>query len=137
MENNNFKINCDIHKVNEDEHLVFAWASVNSVNGELVTDSQGDVIPDEELEKAAYDYVLNSRRAGEMHVRKRDIGEIVESIVFSKTKQDLLGIDLGKTGWFIGFKIYDEEVWDMIKKGDYPMLSIGGRGVREKIDDPE
>lgn len=137
MENDNFYIKCDIHKADEDNHLVFAWASVNSVNGELITDTQGDVITDEELEKAAYDYVLTSRKAGEMHVRKRGIGEIVESIVFTKDKQELLGIDLGKTGWFVGFKIYDDDVWDMIKKGEYPMMSIGGRGIREKIDDPE
>ena len=136
MSEENFSINCDIHKVDDDQRLVFAWASVNSVNGELLVDTQGDIISDEELEKAAYNYVLNSRIAGELHIRK-GVGRLVESIVFSKAKQEALGIDLGKTGWFVGFKIDDDELWDTIKKGEYPMMSIGGSGRREEINEEE
>lgn len=136
MSENKFNIQCEINKVDEDKHLVFAWASVIEKDGKVLVDHQGDTISEEELEKAAYDYVLNSRDGGFMHIKK-GIGTLVESIVFTKQKQEALGIDLGQVGWFVGFVINDESVWEGIKKGDYPMLSIGGRGIREKIEDDE
>lgn len=134
MENENFNINCNIHKVDEEQKIIFAWASVIEKNGEPIVDRQGDVISEPDLENAVYDYVINSRRGGEMHVRK-DAGTLVESIVFTKEKQNLLGIDLGMVGWFVGIKINDDNVWKRVKDGTYSMLSIGGKGMRSKIEE--
>lgn len=129
-----FSVAVPITKVGtDDERLVFGWASVSTEGGRLVTDVQGDQIEPSELEKAAYRYVLKSRQAGEMHVRKTGIGDLVESIVFTKAKQDALGIDLGREGWWVGFKIHDDEVWKAIKKGEYSAFSIGGRGTRVPV----
>lgn len=136
MTNANFNVECEINKVDDDKHLIFAWASVIEKNGEPVVDSQGDIISSDELEKAVYQYVIESRDAGEMHFRK-GVGTLVESIVFTKEKQEALGIDLGKVGWFVGFQISDNDVWEKVKKGEYLMLSIGGRGIREEINDHE
>ncbi|MCM1497291.1 MAG: XkdF-like putative serine protease domain-containing protein [Clostridium sp.] len=136
MDKTKFNVNCEINKLDDDKRLVFAWASVIEKNGEPVVDLQGDVISSDELEQAVYNYVIDSRDAGEMHFRK-GVGTLVESIVFTKEKQEALGIDLGKVGWFVGFKITDDQVWESVKKGKYAMLSIGGRGVREKIDEEE
>ena len=116
-------------KIDEDERLVFGWFSVVEQGGELVKDTQGEYIEPRELEKAAYDYVLDARLAGEGHVRK-GVGQLVESIVFTMEKQEALGIDLGCIGWWGGFHIDDDSVWDKIKKGEYPMFSIGGTGTR-------
>jgi hypothetical protein len=126
-----FKKEFDISKIDEDKKVVFAWASVIEENGEILIDKQGDYILEEDLEDAAYGFVLNSRNAGEMHIKKSGVGRLVESIVFTKQKQQALGIDLGKVGWFVGFKIDDDNVWDKIKKGNYPMMSIGGKGIRQ------
>ena len=119
----------EIKKIDEDERLVFGWFSVVEQNGELIKDSQGDFIEPDQLEKAAYDFVLDARIAGEGHVRK-GVGQLVESIVFTKEKQEVLGIDVGCIGWWGGFHIDDDNVWDKIKKGEYPMFSIGGTGTR-------
>lgn len=134
MEKENFKLNCDIHKLDDDKKLIFAWASVIEKDGQPIVDRQGDIIDSDDLEEAVYDYVINSRKGGEMHIRE-DAGTLVESIVFTKEKQELLGIDLGLVGWFVGIKIQDDNVWKRIKDGTYSMLSIGGRGLREKIEE--
>jgi hypothetical protein len=119
----------EIKKIDEDERMVFGWFSVVEKDGELIKDSQDDYIEPMELEKAAYSYVLDARIAGDSHVRK-GVGQLVESIVFTKEKQEALGIDLGHVGWWGGFHINDDNVWDKIKKGEYPMFSIGGTGTR-------
>lgn len=118
-----------IKKIDEDERLVFGWFSVVEKDGKLIKDSQDDYIEPAQLEKAAYSYVLDARLAGDSHIRK-GVGQLVESIVLTKEKQDALGIDLGFVGWWGGFHINDNEVWDKIKKGVYPMFSIGGTGQR-------
>jgi hypothetical protein len=127
-----FRLLADISKVDAEQQVVFGWFSVVEENGAPVVDSQGDVIAPAELEKAAYDFVLDARVAGEMH-KRIGVGRLVESMVFTKEKQDLLGIDLGKIGWWGGFKIDDPEVWDAVKIGKYRAFSIGGRAKQEEI----
>ena len=117
---------------NVEKGLVFGWFSIIEKDGKSVVDKQGDVIDSETLENAAYDFVLNARVSGEMHVNK-NVGQLIESMYFSKEKQDALGIDLKKIGWWGGFQINDPEVKKKIKKGIYPSFSIEGIGTREEI----
>ena len=124
-------------KVDEDKKLVFGWASIiKDSEGKILLDRQDDFIDDEEeLEKSAYSYVLNSRDGGEMHIN-RGVSTMVESVVFSKEKQQALGIPEGTVpvGWWIGFKVNDDRVWDQVKKGDYSGFSVHGTGQRQKTD---
>jgi hypothetical protein len=124
----------DVVKLDAEAKQVFGWASVVERNGELVIDKQNDIIEPAELEAAAYDFVLNSRSQGDMHDRA-NVGRMIESMVFTREKQDVLGIDLGKVGWFVGFQVDDSELWEAHKSGRRPEFSIGGRGVREDIDE--
>lgn len=126
----------ELAKVDAPEGLVFGWASVIEEGGEPVTDSQGDVIAPEEMEKAAYGFVLNARVAGDMHLRK-GVGRLVESIAFTAEKQAALGIDLGKVGHWVGFKIDCPDVLEKVRDGTYAALSIGGRGIRTPIVETE
>ena len=122
-------------KVDDDKRLVFGWANIiKDEEGQLLVDRQDDFIDSEdELEKAAYQYVLNSRDGGEMHVRK-GVSTMVESVVLTKEKQAALGIPEGTvpTGWWIGFRVNDDRVWDQVKKGDYVGFSVHGTGHRQK-----
>jgi hypothetical protein len=124
-----------ITKVDEDKRLVFGWANIiKDEQGQLLLDRQDDFIDSEdELEKAAYQYVLNSRDGGEMHIRK-GVSTMVESVVLTKEKQAALGIPEGTvpTGWWIGFKVFDDRVWGQVKKGDYVGFSVHGTGHRQK-----
>lgn len=126
-----------IVKVDEEKRLVFGWASViKDTQDKVLLDRQDDFIDSEdELEKAAYEYVLKSRDGGEMHIRK-GVSTMVESVVLSKEKQAALGIPSGTipVGWWVGFKVNDERVWGEVKKGGYVGFSVHGTGKREKTD---
>ena len=59
-----------IAKSDDDKHLAFGWANVAiRADGEEIEDWQEDIIEPEELENAAYQYVLLYREGGEMHER--------------------------------------------------------------------
>ena len=121
-----------IAKQDPDQKMIFGWASVSEIDGKLVIDKQGDIIEPEELEKAAYEFVLYSRQHGDMHVRK-GTGRLIESMVFTKEKQEALGVDIGMVGWWAGWKIDDDGLWKDIRDGKRPELSIGGRAMRVPV----
>lgn len=128
-----------VMKSDDDRRLVFGWANVAvRVDGEQIVDWQEDAIDTYELEKAAYEYVAEFGTAGEMH-RRGGIGRVIESIVFTKEKADALGIppDILPEGWWIGFRIEDNEVWEKIKSGEYSMFSIEGKAIREPMEGGE
>ena len=123
----------DIEKTDEDQRLVFGWLSVaKDENGNSILDLQDDVIDPEDLEKAAITYALESREAGKSHIKTTGIGKMIMSIVTTKEIQKAMGIPKGivPEGWFIGYKIIDDETWDLVKSGDYKGFSIGGTGKR-------
>ncbi|MFI3254446.1 MAG: XkdF-like putative serine protease domain-containing protein [Eubacteriales bacterium] len=125
---NNFKV----LKSDDERRQVFGWASVAvRVTGEVVCDHQDDIIEPEVLEQAAYDYVVNFGVAGEMHENSH-VGKLIESVVFTEEKAEAMGIpsDILPQGWWVGFQIYDLEVWQKIKDGTYTMFSIEGTADR-------
>lgn len=121
-----------ITKFDEELRMIWGWASVSTVAGEPVVDLQGDIIETGELQKAAHEYVAESRRGDELH-RTKGTGMIVDSLVFTKEIQKALGIDLGMEGWFIGYKVGKDEPWEKVKSGEYRAFSIGGSGEREPV----
>lgn len=116
----------------DEQQMVWGWASVSTVNGELLTDAQGDECDVTELQKAAHEFMQSSRVGKVMHAGRRK-GYIADSIVFTKALQDALGIDLGMEGWFVGYKVEDPETWSRVKKGELRAFSIGGLGNREPL----
>lgn len=121
-----------IAKIDDEQRMVWGWASVATEKGMLVQDYQGDFILVEDLQKAAHDFMRNSRRGDKMHVIK-NVGTIVESIVFTSDLQKSLGIDLGVEGWFIGVKVEDDETWSAVKSGSFQCFSIGGQATKEPL----
>ena len=129
-----------VTKVDTENRMVFGFFNVCKVGDELIEDLQQDTIETEELEKAAYDFVLNARIAGESHLRK-GVGNLVESMMFTEEKEsailktlEQIGVkdaqfNLGIEGWWGGFQITDEEVLKKIDAGDYPMFSVGGNAA--------
>ena len=126
-----------IAKSDDDKHLAFGWATVAiRADGEEIEDWQEDIIEPEELENAAYQYVLLYREGGEMHERG-GAAVLVESVVFTEEKMQAMGIPAGTLpiGWWIGFKVTDEDVWEKVKDGTYPMFSIEGEAERVEVED--
>lgn len=123
-----------IMKINDEKRQVFGWASVAvRVGGEVIEDSQEDVIDIEVLEEAVYAYTTNFGVAGEMH-EKSDVGKLIESVVFTKEKAYAMGIpeNILPQGWWVGYEIHDDEVWEKVKNGTYSMFSI--EGFAERVD---
>jgi hypothetical protein len=125
-----------ISKVDNEKRLVFGWLSVGKKpDGTVIVDKQGDVLDDnEEIEKSAYSFVMNSRDGGEMHVRK-GVSTMVESLVSTPEKRKAMGIPEGvlPDGWWGGFYVKDDEVWKGVKSGKYKMFSVHGKGVRKEL----
>ena len=124
-----------ITKLDKAENLVFGWASIIEDENGVVKDLQGDIIRPEELEKSAYAYVLDARIAGEMH-KVMGVGNLVESMVFTKQKIEALGLSDGSLpiGWWVGFKV-DSDIFAKVESGEYTAFSIGGSGKRKVIED--
>lgn len=127
----------DFAKVDDERRLAFGWAYVADDDGVVVADHSGDFVdklalPD--LEDAAYDYVLKSREADEMHVRLSGVAQLVESVMITPEKMSAMGMTGTRTGWWVGFKVQDDGVWQKVKDGTYSAFSIRGRGRREKVD---
>lgn len=126
-----------IAKSDDGKHLAFGWANVAiRADGEEIEDWQEDIIEPEELENAAYQYVLLYREGGEMHERG-GAAVLVESVVFTEEKMQAMGIPAGTLpiGWWIGFKVTDKDVWEKVKDGTYPMFSIEGEAERVEVED--
>ena len=124
-----------IMKSDDEKMLAFGWANVSMrVDGDLSEDWQADIIEPEELENAAYEYVLLYREGGEMHERG-GVAVLIESVVFTEEKMQAMGIPAGTlpVGWWIGFKITDKDVWEKVKNGTYQMFSIEGEAERVEV----
>lgn len=129
----------EISKMDNDKRQVFGWASVVEIDGKPVVDLQGDVMELEEIEKAAYEYVVKSRKGGHQHRRNGDepvhVSDLVESFLVTPEKKAQLGLpDDMPTGWWVGFQINDDEVWKSVKEGKLPEFSIHGSGVRKDVE---
>lgn len=124
-----------IAKSDDEKMLAFGWANVSMrVDGKLIEDWQSDIIEPEELENAAYEYVLLYREGGEMHERG-GAAVLIESVVFTEEKMQAMGIPAGTipVGWWIGFKVTDKDVWEKVKDGTYHMFSIEGEAERKEV----
>lgn len=126
-----------IAKADPEKHIAFGWAyeSVKE-NGKQVQDHSGDIIDIDEIENAAYNYVKLFGDGSEMH-KRGGIGTVVESMVFTKEKMNVLGISEGSVpqGWWIGIYISDSDVWEKVKSGAYKMFSIEGTAKRVPVEE--
>ncbi len=124
-----------IAKVDADRRLVFGWASVAKLaDGSDVVDAEGDVISPDDLETAAYDFVLKFREANTMHDGP-STARLVESFVSTPDKLVKMGLpaDALPSALWVGFKVDDDAAWEGIKSGAYSAFSIEGRGTRVAV----
>jgi len=132
-----YEFDGEVKKSDAEKRQVFGWCSLSKVDGVDVVDRQGDYVPIDEMEKSAYHYVVNSRKGGDMHQRVGDqplhTSDLIESFVVTPEKLEAMGLepDAVPHGWWVGFKVNDEQQWENVKKGDRVHFSIHGKGRRE------
>jgi hypothetical protein len=124
-----------IVKTDAKRQLVFGWASV-AVNkdGSPLVDRQGDIISMDDLEDAAYVFVLKFREANQRHQNGVD-GVLVESLAVTPEKLEKMGLapNALPAGWWVGFYIEDPAVFAKVESGEYAMFSIEGSATREPV----
>lgn len=124
----------DVEKVDDEQRMVWGWAYVcQDENGEQVVDHSGEAVELSTIQKAAENFILQSRRGGVMHRTKA--GFVCQSIVVTDEIAKALGITSRKRGWFIGFKVTDDETWEKVKTGKLRAFSIGGNAAVEEVGD--
>jgi len=121
-----------ILKTDEEQRMVYGWASVVTEKGEPVIDRQGDIIKTETLVKAVNEFMEHVRVGKAMHTGDQ-VGTVVHSLPITKEIGEALGIQSDREGWVVAYKVYDEEVWDLVKSGELAAFSIGGRATKEDI----
>ena len=124
-----------ILKADDEQRIVYGWASVITEKGERVVDRQGDVIEAETLVKAVNDFMENVRVGKTMHTGEQT-GMVIHSLPITKEIGESLGIQSDREGWVVAYKVYDEDVWKMVKSGELAAFSIGGRAIKEKLNEP-
>lgn len=136
-----YKMRVPVSKSDGEQGLVFGYALTSESPdrpGEFHVDLQGDWARPEEIEKAVYDFVLESRDGGVMHKSGGD-ATLVESVVFTQEKQAAMGIPEGVIpdgAWWLGYKVHSDEHREMVKRGELAAFSIEGMSVRAKSDPP-
>jgi hypothetical protein len=126
----------EIKKMDTEKRQVFGYCTVTHVNGEAVVDRQGDYVPLDEIEKAAYTYVVESRKGGDMHSRDGEVplhtSDMIESFIVTPEKLEKMGLDANAVphGWWVGFQVNDDKQWEMVKNGERTAFSIHGSGKR-------
>jgi cation transport regulator ChaB len=121
-----------ILKADDEQRMVYGWASVVTEKGEPVVDRQGDVIEPETLVKAVNNFMEHIRVGKAMHTGEQ-VGVVVHSFPVTKELGDALGIHSDREGWIVAYKVYDDAVWNMVKSGELAAFSIGGRAMKEEI----
>jgi len=121
-----------ILKTDDEQRMVYGWASVVTEKGEAVVDRQGDVIEPETLVKAVNNFMEHVRVGKAMHTGEQ-VGVVVHSLPITKEIGDALGIQSDREGWVVAYKVYDDAVWDMVKSGELAAFSIGGRAMKEEM----
>jgi len=121
-----------IIKIDEDQRIIYGWASVTTYKGELIVDLQGDVIKTDTLHKSINEF-MKGVRVGKLNHSGEQVGQIVHSFPMSKDICEALGIQSDKEGWITGYHVTDDTLWEKVKSGDYAEFSIGGRAQKQEF----
>lgn len=109
-------------------------------DGKTVVDHDDQWTTPEEVEDAAYDFVLNAANgpvSGEDHdLDAEPDAFLIESVAFTAEKLVAMGMDPGAVdlGHWIGLYIPDDEAYSRVKSGEKAMLSVDG-WAQESVED--
>lgn len=61
------------------------------------------------------------------------VANFEDGSVLTDADDDIIDIETLEKGWWIGFFVTDETVWEKVKSGEYAMFSIEGRAQRVEV----
>lgn len=121
--NENFNLFAPLTKIDPEKKEVWGWASVSTVNGKSVTDSQGEQVSLDALKKAVPAF-LEFPALRSMHALHT--AGVVKSLEVRE------GGD--KEGWYICAKVSDPVDWAKVTDTAYRGFSIGGKRIAKVGD---
>lgn len=143
------ELRCRIVKVNKVEGKIFGWLYVcRTVDGQQVVDHSGEVINIKTLERAAYKYVHEHRKMGDMHRRTKEgqvieAGHLIECVCFTPEKRAAMMESIGLAhdslegripdAMWVGYQITDPETLADVVSGKKGSLSLGGRARKVPV----
>ena len=133
LRKNDTNIEGEVLKLDDEQRLVYGWASVITKGGEPVIDRQGDVIKANTLVKAVNKFMEHARVGKQMHSGDQ-IGMVLHSWPVTEEICKAVGIQSDQEGWLVAFKVYDDEVWSRVKSGELKAFSIGGKAIKEEYN---
>jgi hypothetical protein len=132
LKDSTVKFKSNVFKVDEEQRIIYGWASVTTYKGELLVDRQGDTIKTDTLHRAVNKF-MKGVRVGKLLHQGEQVGEIIHSFPMTKEICAALGIQSDKEGWITGYYVSDDNLWEQVKAGDYAEFSIGGRAQKEEF----
>jgi hypothetical protein len=137
LERETFNLTATIISKDATRQIVAGFAKVAARNGELVPDTENDVVEPVELEKACHTFVEKSRKGTDGHF-KPQAATVVACMVITPEKLMKMGIpeDVAKAatcGAWVEMRVDDPAVWAKVQKGTLRAFSIEGGAFRKKI----
>jgi len=98
-------------------------------------DLQDDTITLDEVEDAAYGFMLNSQFSDLHHKEKlsKNRVRIVESYL-APVDFKMGDVEIRRGDWLAAVKIFDPDIWDQVEKGQIQGFSIKGMGIRRRTN---
>lgn len=103
-----------------------------------LTDSQGDEIDADEIEKAAHRFLVKYRKHDVQHAEVatdaagNPLAETVESFI-APSDMVIAGEQVLKGSWVLATHVSDPGTWERVRKGEITGFSIGGSGERFEL----
>ncbi|GIU80176.1 MAG: hypothetical protein KatS3mg005_3414 [Bryobacteraceae bacterium] len=111
------KLTIRVQAARQDQELGIIWGYASVAD---ILDEQGDLIPQDELIRAVYEFMENYYR-GETTIRVNH-GKPAQAVLVESTFH-LLGTN---AAWFVGVKLLDEDLREAARRGEISGFSIGG-----------
>jgi hypothetical protein len=115
------KMNIQVIRKSDELGIIWGYASVADV-----VDLQGDVVPQDELIQAVYQF-MTDYYAGQASIRENH--ESAADVVLVESTFHVLGTRLA---WFVGVKLNTDELRQAAREGDISGFSIGGWADKEE-----
>ena len=97
-------------------------------------DAHGDYATEDEIEKAAHSFAHNGAQLKLEHEAPANGVAVSESYIVRdhgyKLSEGESSTNVKKGSWVIVVKVFDDAIWDAVKKGEITGFSMGGRAKR-------
>jgi hypothetical protein len=102
-------------------------------------DAHGDITSEDEVRKAKESFnraLMKQNMANLFHITSTDTFSVLESYL-SPCEMTLNGHYVKKGTWLMTLQVHDEDLWEMVKKGEVVGISIGAMAQVQDIEETE